>query len=488
MCASFKTSISNPMLTRELYYCSFENHHTTGKRETTMVGENKILAEKILEQLGGPANIANFTHCMTRLRVTPKDESIVNKAEIKKIDGVLGLVEEETLQIIIGPGKVNKVTEEFGKLIEASGGIDLNQKAASKKAEINKKNATPFKLFLRKISSIFIPLIPALVASGLITGVSKAIIQAGWLAADSQIAMILTVIGGGLFGYLGILVGINAAKEYGGSPALGALAGILIINPAVAGIKLFDTALLPGRGGLIGVLFAAIFIALVEKRVRRYVPQSLDIILTPTIALLVTGIVTYLVFMPIGGFISDVITKGLTSVLDFGGIVAGFVLGATFLPLVVTGLHQGLTPIHLELINKLGNDPLLPILAMGGAGQVGAAFAIYFKTKKTRLKRAIGGALPSGILGIGEPLIFGVTLPLGRPFLTACLGAGVGGAFQAAFHVATIAVGVSGLPLAFLVTAGHVLVYLVGVFIAYAAGFVFTYLFGFKDDMAGEFD
>ncbi|PAD27502.1 PTS sugar transporter subunit IIC [Niallia circulans] len=454
-----------------------------------MAGENnKILAEKILKQLGGPENIVSYTHCMTRLRVTPKDSSLINKEELKKVDGVLGVVVEETLQIILGPGKVNKVTEAFSRLIDDAGGINLKEKAASKKAEINKKNATPFKLFLRKIASIFIPLIPALVASGLITGITKAIVQAGVLAEESQLAIILSVIGSGLFGYLGILVGSNAAKEFGGSPALGAIAGILIINPAVAGIHLFGTDLLPGRGGLIGVLFAAIFIALVEKQVRKYVPTSLDLFITPTVALLLTGILTYLIFMPLGGLISDIITKGLTSLLDIGGVVAGFVLGATFLPLVVTGLHQGLTPIHLELINTIGDDPLLPILAMGGAAQVGAAFAIYFKTKKKRLKRAIAGGLPAGILGIGEPLIFGVTLPLGRPFLTACLGAGVGGAFQAAFGVATVAVGVSGIPLAFLVVTGQVFLYLAGVLIAYAAGFVFTYLFGFKDEMAGEFE
>ncbi|MBD1381112.1 PTS transporter subunit EIIC [Metabacillus arenae] len=453
-----------------------------------MAGENKVLANEILEQLGGAQNIESYTHCMTRLRVTPKDETMVNKEDLKKIDGVLGLVEEETLQIILGPGKVNKVTEEFGQLIEASGGIDLGERAAQKKSELKQKNATPFKMFLRRIASIFIPLIPALVASGLITGITKAVVQAGWLPADSQIATILTVIGGGLFAYLGILVGVNAAKEFGGSPALGGLAGILVINPAVAGITLFGEELLPGRGGLIGVLFAAIFMATVEKRVRRFIPQSLDIIVTPTIALLITGIVTYIVFMPIGGFISDGITNGLLSILEVGGIVAGFVLGATFLPLVVTGLHQGLTPVHLELINSIGDDPLLPILAMGGAGQVGAAFAIYMKTKKARLKRAIGGALPSGMLGIGEPLIFGVTMPLGRPFLTACLGAGVGGAFQAYFNIATIAVGVSGLPLSFLVHAHQILLYLIGLLIAYVAGFIFTYLFGFHDDMAGEFD
>ena len=450
--------------------------------------DNKILAEKILEQLGGAENIKTYTNCMTRLRVTPYDESLVNKDAIRKIDGVLGFVEEETLQIIIGPGKVNKVTEEFGKLVGESGDIDLKERAASVKGELKKKNNTPFKLFLRKISSIFIPLIPALVASGLVNGISKAIIQAGWLSAESQLAIILTVIGGGLFTYLGIFVGINTAKEFGGSPALGGLAGILIINPAAAQIVLFGEELLPGRGGLIGVMFAAIFIVFIERNVRKVVPASLDIIITPTVALLVTGIMTYLVFMPVGGFISDIITDGLLAVLDFGGAIAGFVLGATFLPLVVTGLHQGLTPVHLELINSIGDDPLLPILAMGGAGQVGAAFAIYMKTKKTRLKRAIGGGLPSGILGIGEPLIFGVTLPLGRPFLTACLGAGVGAAFQAHFQIATVAIGVSGLPLAFLVNQGEVLLYLIGVLIAYLAGFFFTYLFGFKDSMAGEFD
>ncbi|MFT8322823.1 MAG: PTS transporter subunit EIIC [Bacillus sp. (in: firmicutes)] len=451
-----------------------------------MTSDNKILAEKLLEQLGGSENIHSFTSCMTRLRVTPNNEEYVNKEAIKKMEGVLGFVEEETLQIILGPGKVTKVAEEFGQLID-SDEVNLKEKAKIKKSEINKKNSTPFKLFLRKISSIFIPLIPALVASGLITGITKGLTQAGLLAVDSQIAIILSVIGGGLFAYLGVLVGINAAKEFGGSPALGGVAGILIINPAVAGITLFGDALLPGRGGLIGVLLAAIFIALVEKKIRQYVPAAIDIIVTPTIALLVTGIVTYFVFMPVGGLISDGITKGLLAILDYGGIVAGFVLGATFLPLVVTGLHQGLTPIHLELINSIGDDPLLPILAMGGAGQVGAAFAIFMKTKKKRLKRAIGGSLPSGILGIGEPLIFGVTLPLGRPFITACLGAGIGGAFQAHFHIATVAVGVSGLPLSFLIHKG-VLLYLIGVLLAYIAGFIFTYLFGFKDEMAGEFD
>jgi sucrose PTS system EIIBCA or EIIBC component len=450
------------------------------------------LAREILEQLGGADNIADVASCMTRLRVKPADYSKVNIAGIKKIDGVLGVVEQETLQIILGPGIVTKVANEVSEITGKSASVvdesDPNPfegLAGRTKDDLNKKNATPFKLFLRRIASIFIPLIPAIVASGLIAGLTNVIVRSG-ADPESTIVQVLNLIGWGIFGYLGVFVGINTAREFGGSPALGGAAGILIINPGLANITLFGEALVPGRGGLIGVMLAAVFIAFLEKRIRKFVPSSLDIIITPTLALLVTGVATLFVLQPVGGFVSDMITKGLLGILDVGGVVAGLVLAGTFLPLVVTGLHQGLTPVHMELINSIGDDPLLPILAMGGAGQVGAAFAIYFKTKNERLKKVIKGGLPVGMLGIGEPLIFGVTLPLGRPFITACLGAAVGGAFQAFFKIATIAIGVSGIPLAFLVHTNQIFLYLLGLLIAYVFGFIFTWTFGFNDEMAKD--
>jgi sucrose PTS system EIIBCA or EIIBC component len=450
------------------------------------------LAREILEQLGGADNITDVASCMTRLRVKPADHSKVNLAGIKKIDGVLGVVEEETLQIILGPGIVTKVANEVSeitgknaRLVDESDPDPFEGLAGRTKDELNKKNATPFKLFLRRIASIFIPLIPAIVASGLIAGITNVIVRSG-ADPESTIIQFLNLIGWGIFSYLGVFVGINTAREFGGSPALGGAAGILIINPGLANITLFGEALVPGRGGLIGVMLAAVFIAMLEKRIRKFVPSSLDIIITPTLSLLITGIATLFVLQPVGGLISDLITKGLLGLLDVGGILAGLVLAGTFLPLVVTGLHQGLTPVHMELINTIGDDPLLPILAMGGAGQVGAAFAIYFKTKNERLKKVIKGGLPVGMLGIGEPLIFGVTLPLGRPFLTACLGAAVGGAFQAFFKIATIAIGVSGIPLAFLVHTNQILLYLLGLLIAYIFGFIFTWMFGFKEEMAKD--
>ncbi|UZJ80187.1 PTS transporter subunit EIIC [Fictibacillus sp. KU28468] len=450
--------------------------------------KEQLMAQQITEKLGGAENIQSLTYCMTRLRVTPKDESKVDRAGIKDIDGVMGVVGDGTLQIIVGPGTVNRVADEMSRntglqvsALDEDGEDDL---AKTTKDEINRKNATPFKLFLRKIASIFIPLIPAIVGSGLIAGITNVLVRSG-VPKEVPIMQMLDMIGWGLFGYLAIFVGINTAKEFGGTPALGGAAGIMLINPALANITLFGEKLLPGRGGLIGVMLAAVFIAWSEKRIRRLVPAAVDIIVTPTLALLATGIATLFVLQPVGGFISDLITKGLLNLLDIGGIFAGIVLAGTFLPLVVTGLHQGLTPVHMELLNSIKVDPLLPILAMGGAGQVGAAFAIYFKTKNAKLKRVIKGGLPVGILGIGEPLIFGVTLPLGRPFLTACLGAAVGGAFQAFFKIGTIAIGVSGLPLAFLIkNTNQIILYIVGLLLAYIFGFIFTWLFGYKESMA----
>lgn len=456
------------------------------------MGKEQQMAHGIIEKLGGSSNIQSLMHCMTRIRVNLHDPSKVDLKGLKEVDGVLGVVEDDTLQIIVGPGIVNRVTlamsEETGmniQSIDETDPMDLEQMARMNKDVINKKNATPFKQFLRKIASIFIPLIPAIVASGLIMGITNAAINYG-ADKDTSFMQMMGVIGGGLFAYLAVFVGINTAKEFGGTPALGGAAGILIINPNLANITLFGDPLVVGRGGLIGVMLAAIFIVFLEKRIRKFVPAAIDIIVTPTLALLITGFATLYVLQPVGGFLSDIITKGLLNILDVGGIFSGLILAGTFLPLVVTGLHQGLTPVHMELINTIGDDPLLPILAMGGAGQVGAAFAIYFKTKNQRLRKVIKGGLPVGMLGIGEPLIFGVTLPLGRPFLTACLGAAVGGAFQAFFKIATVAIGVSGIPLVFLVHANEMVLYLVGLVIAYFFGFLFTWTFGFKESMAKD--
>jgi PTS system sucrose-specific IIC component len=445
-----------------------------------MSDKDKALASSILELLGGTENVTSLSHCMTRLRVSVKDSAFVRTEELKALTGVLGVVEASgQYQIILGPGTAAAVSRYLSELTGKQAEQVEDPAAASADS--------PVKLFLRRLAGIFIPLIPAIVAGGIIMGITNLIAYWAPATKESVIISLLQAISKVIFAYLAVFVGINTAREFGGTPALGGVAGGLIILPDIEKITLLGTPLIPGRGGLIGVLLAAWFITWAERHIRRFVPKAVDIIVTPALAVLVTGFFTYLVLQPVGGWISDAITQGLTVLLNQGGIIAGAVLAGTFLPLVMTGLHQGLTPIHLELLNKTGLDPLLPILAMAGAGQVGAAIAVYVKTKNQTLRNVIKGALPVGILGIGEPLIFGVTLPLGRPFVTACLGAAVGGAFQAVFKVASVAIGVSGLPLTLLISPGQILLYLAGVLISYAAGFTITWFFGFKEEMAQNF-
>lgn len=438
------------------------------------------MAEKILGAVGGRPNVLQSSSCMTRLRLKLRDITRADRAALKTMTGVLGVVEAgDQLQIVLGPGRVKIVAAEVEKMLEEPSGIPVG-KAAELKASIASKNQTPVKKFLGRLAAIFVPLIPAIVASGMVAGLTNVAVRLG---ADSQqsVVQILDVLGWGIFGYLAIFVGFQTAKEFGGTPALGGLAGVLLINPAIATLQIDGVALMPGRGGIFGVLMVAGLMAWTEQRIRRHVPQSLDIIVTPTLTLLIGGFLTYYVLQPISGLLSDGVVELFRSALQNGGMLAGAVLAGTFLPLVMTGLHQGLTPIHMEFLNTLHTNPLLPILAMAGAGQVGASLAVLWKTRNHRLREIVKGALPVGFLGIGEPLIFGVTLPLGKPFFTACLGAAAGGAFLAHMQVQSIAMGVSGLPLAFLIRGDQIGLYLLGLIIAYLVGFFMTLIVGFED-------
>ncbi|MBT2652791.1 PTS transporter subunit EIIC [Oceanobacillus sp. ISL-73] len=445
------------------------------------------IAREILEHISGKDNIRSFTHCMTRVRIDIKDDEKVDKSALREIEGVMGVIEDEVLQIVVGPGTVNKVaayiTDITGIKIGDSSELFGGDVAKETKEGIKQKNNTPMKNLLRKIGSIFIPLIPGIVGSGIINGAAGFLKNTG---VDPTLTwmQLLTVLGGSIFGYLAIVVGWNTAKEFGGTPVLGAIAGIITMNPALADISLFGTNLTPGYGGLIGAMFAAWLMVLFEKQFRKIIPSVVDIIFTPTLTILTVGMLTLVVVQPIAGVLTEGITVGINWVLDVGGAFAGAVLAGFFLPLVMFGLHHGLTPIHMELINAYDATALLPILAMAGASQVGAAIAIYVKTKNQRLKNVIKGGLPTGFLGIGEPLIYGVTLPLGRPFITACIGAAVGGAFQATMKTASSSIGVSGLPLIPLIVDNKFLFYFLGLLITYTAGFLITYFFGFKESMA----
>ncbi|HBC4216719.1 TPA: PTS transporter subunit EIIC [Staphylococcus aureus] len=363
------------------------------------------LAERIIAAVGGMDNIDSVMNCMTRVRIKVLDENKVDDQELRHIDGVMGVIHDERIQVVVGPGTVNKVANHMAELsgVKLGDPIPHNHNDSEKmdyksyaadKAKANKeahkakqKNGKLNKV-LKSIANIFIPLIPAFIGAGLIGGIAAVLsnlMVAGYISGAwiTQLITVFNVIKDGMLAYLAIFTGINAAKEFGATPGL-------------------------------------------------------------------------------------------------GGVFSGFIIGASFLPLVMLGLHHIFTPIHIEMINQSGATYLLPIAAMAGAGQVGAALALWVRCKRnTTLRNTLKGALPVGFLGIGEPLIYGVTLPLGRPFLTACIGGGIGGAVIGGIgHIGAKAIGPSGVSLLPLISDNMYLGYIAGLLAAYAGGFVCTYLFG----------
>ncbi|EAC9077853.1 permease [Listeria monocytogenes] len=469
------------------------------------------IGKQIFIHVGGMENVSRIAHCMTRVRLGIVDSDLVDVAGLKKVPGVIGVVEDDTLQIIVGPGVVNKVA---GAMAEMAGvkigetiqenldsstktGKELVEEKASKtKAELKAKqnNSSGFKRLLKSISNIFVPLIPGFVGAGLIAGIAAIIannITAGNLDAAvwTQYIDILGVINKGIFAFLAIYVGINTANEFGGTPVLGGgIAGITLLSGLAEGHTITNIftgdPIVAGQGGIIGVLLAVWLMCVLEKNLRKIIPNAIDIIFTPTLVLLIIGLVTIFLIMPFAGLVSDGLVNGINWVIEVGGVFAGFVLGTLFLPMVMFGLHQVLTPIHVEMIAQNGYTILLPILAMAGGGQVGAAIALWIRCRKNKpLVNMIKGGLPVGILGIGEPLIYGVTIPLGKPFLTACLGGGIGGAVIGYFgNVGAIAIGPSGVALIPLIANNEWISYVIGLIAAYLGGFILTYFFGTPKD------
>lgn len=440
----------------------------------------KQIVEKILEKAGGKENITSLAYCMTRLRLGLADLEKADKNGLEKIEGVMGVVEQGSqIQVVLGPGRVVKVAEELSKITGIKAG-ELDE-AQVRKSEMKAKNATPINNLLKKIANIFIPLIPAFIACGLVLGLNNIMAKLDPNFPTTTFGGILGLIGNAVFFGLNLFVGVNAAREFGGSPALGGVMAAIITNPAMANVQIAGKALVPGRGGIIAVLLVVAISSWLERKLRKIIPEVLDLFVTPLLTILISGFAAVYFLQPLGGIISDSIGAVVRTAIMSGGALTGFILSGTFLPLVMTGLHQGLTPIHADLLKTTGENLLLPVLAIAGAGQVGSALAVLVKTKSKRLKRTILSGLPIGILGVGEPLIYGVTLPLGKPFIAACIGGAFGGAYVSMMKVASISMGLSGIPLTALIKPGSVVHYLLGILIAYLAGFAVSYFLGFED-------
>ncbi|ELH7495403.1 PTS N-acetylmuramic acid transporter subunit IIBC [Vibrio vulnificus] len=477
----------------------------------------QTMISQLLAAVGGSSNVSKCGNCMTRLRLTLANNGVADQAVIKQIPGVMGVVEsDEQFQIILGPGKAQQAAELMNKLIEsvingdvqeqaiASDTNDLSSVAAEQKKQMKSKQTSAVQRFLSKFATIFTPLIPGFIAAGLLLGFATLLEQMFVLEQTPSQFMLdliayMKVFGKGLFAFLSILIGYNAQQAFGGSGVNGAILASLFVlgyNPdATSGIysgmsEFFGYTIDP-RGNIIGVLLAAIIGAQVERKVREHMPDDLDMILTSVVTLLIMGVVTFVVIMPIGGELFKGMSWLFLNLND--NPLGAAILAGLFLISVVFGIHQGFVPVYFALMEAQGFNSLFPILAMAGGGQVGASLALYFKAKKDAVLRTqVKGAIIPGILGIGEPLIYGVTLPRVKPFVTACIGGAAGGFFIGLVSYLGLPVGLntvfgpSGIVAIPLMTShsgifAGMAVFVVGLLISYVVGFLATYFFGSKD-------
>lgn len=459
--------------------------------------DNQSIAREIIEKLGSKDNIAVINNCMTRVRVSVKNNDKVDFKNLDEIPGVIKVIKDDTIQVVVGPGKSKKIADEMKKLC---GEISTSDDEWKKTKENVKSKQSKFSSVLRRLANIFIPLIPAIIGAGLLNGIAGYFQNVYTAEGIKDMPMWITffqTLGSGLFAYFAIFVGINSANEFGATPALGGVIGAITIS---GNINIFSKALglynaevplnsilIPGKGGIIGVIIGVAILAWIEKQLRKIIPDFLDTILTPMISLLIVGTLTIFAIMPFAGVVSDVIIKVFSFFIMSEGpmaIIGGFILAASFLPLLMVGLHHGLIPFYMVQLTQFGSISLFPILCMAGGGQIGGAAAIYIKAKNNKkLRDIIRSAMPVAILGIGEPMLYGVTLPLGKPFITASIAGGIGGAFLAATKVQTIAFGPAGITAIPLVVPGKILYYIIGLGISYIAGFIITYFFGIPKDI-----
>ncbi|MBY7973747.1 PTS N-acetylmuramic acid transporter subunit IIBC [Vibrio fluvialis] len=477
---------------------------------------SQTMISQILAAVGGSGNVNKCGNCMTRLRLTLANNGVADQATLKQIPGVMGVVEsDEQFQIILGPGKAQQAADLMNQLIEsitsgnaqpieANDSQDLSSVAAAQKKQMKSKQTSAVQRFLSKFATIFTPLIPGFIAAGLLLGFATLLEQVYVVDQTPSQFMLdliayMKVFGKGLFAFLSILIGYNAQQAFGGSGVNGAILASLFVlgyNPEAtsgiySGMSEFFGYTIDPRGNIIGVLLAAIIGAQVERKVREYMPDDLDMILTSVVTLLIMGVVTYVVIMPIGGELFKGMSWLFMNLND--NPLGAAVLAGLFLISVVFGIHQGFVPVYFALMEAQGFNSLFPILAMAGAGQVGASLALYFKANKDAVLRTqVKGAIIPGILGIGEPLIYGVTLPRVKPFVTACVGGAAGGFFIGLVSYLGLPVGLntvfgpSGIVAIPLMTSNSgifagMAVFVTGLLISYVVGFIATYFVGSKN-------
>ena len=452
-------------------------------------------AQEILDKVGGSKNIASATHCATRLRLVIADNSKADKTALENIEGVKGVFEASgQLQIILGTGTVNKVFDEFISIA----GITASSKAEAKEAAAQKQNV--FMRAIKLLGDIFVPIIPAIVASGFLMGIMNSLdfmINNGFINMDtsSSIYVFANLFSNTAYTFLQILIAFSAAKAFGANPYLGAVIGMIMINPslqnaytvATEGVQqtqsvffgLYDIDMVGYQGHVIPVVIAVWLLSVIEKKLHKIVPEVLDLFVTPLVSVFVTGYLTLSIIGPVFVWAENAILGGIQWLLTLPLGLGSLVMGALYAPTVVTGIHQMYTAIDIGQIAQYGVTYWLPLASAANIAQGAAALAVAVKSKDKKIKSL---ALPSSLsafMGITEPAIFGVNLRFFKPFIAGCIGGGCGALYASIVHLGAKGTGVTGI-FGILLCLEQPVQYLIEMIIAVGVAFVISFLL-YKD-------
>lgn len=456
-------------------------------------------AREIYEHVGKKENIISAAHCATRLRLVIADNEKADKDAVENIDGVKGVFfAQGQMQIILGTGVVNRVYDEFIQIagISESSKEELKQVAASR--------ANPFQRLIKTLGDIFVPIIPAIVASGFLMGIMEALnfmVNNGYLNIDTSgsIYTFAQLFSNTAYTFLPILIAYSAGKVFGANPYLAAVIGMIMIHPnlqnawtvATEGVQatqkvwfgLYSIDMVGYQGHVIPVVIAVWVLAQIEKKLHKIVPAMLDLFVTPLVSVFVTGYLTLSIIGPIFVTIENGLLDGVQYLIALPFGIGSFIMGAFYAPTVVAGVHHMYTIIDLGQIAKFGMTFWLPLASAANLAQGGAALAVALKTKDQKIKSMAVPSALSACMGITEPAIFGVNLRFGKPFVMACIGGACGALFASVTALGATGTGVTGI-FGILLCLNQPLSYLLMMAISIGVAFVLTWMFGYKDSVS----
>ncbi len=456
------------------------------------------LAKDIIANVGGKENVSNVVHCITRLRFKLKDEGKANTEVLKNMDDVVTVMKSGgQYQVVIG----NHVPDVY-KAVVTVGGFQGQEQVE----EDEGPKGSLFSRFIDMISSIFTPVLGVLAASGMIKGFNALFVALGWLENTSGTYQILNAAGDALFYFLPIFLGYTAIKKFGGTPFIGMAIGAALVYPTLSTLTTGDplytvfagtmfespiyvtflgipVILMSYSSSVIPIILSTFFAAKVEKWLRSFIPDVVKTFVVPLLTLLIVIPITFMVIGPIATWASSLIGAGSLFLYNLSPLIAGILLGGLWQVIVIFGLHWGLVPIAINNVATMGFDTILATVFAASFAQIGAVLAILIKTRDKKLKSLSIPAFISGIFGVTEPAIYGITLPLKKPFIISCIGAAAGGAILGLANVKGYIIGglgIFGIP-TYISPDGlgmDLWGALIAIVVAFIVAFILTYLFG----------